>query len=49
MTLGNQLRHEDDDIYGIVSSHPAACLAAAKAFGSKLISHKRACINNPVW
>lgn len=25
---------EDDDIYGLVSSHPAACVAAARAFGS---------------
>ena len=38
MCLLNQLRHDDDDIYGIMSSHPAACLAAAKAFGSKCIS-----------
>lgn len=29
------LKHHDDDIYGIMSSHPAACLAAAKAFASK--------------
>lgn len=36
--LLNQLRHYDDDIYGLMSSHPAACLAAAKAFGSKRIS-----------
>ena len=35
--LLNQLRQYDDDIYGIMSSHPAACLAAAKAFGSKRI------------
>ncbi len=33
--LLNQLRHADDSVYGIMSSHPAACLAAAKAFGSK--------------
>jgi hypothetical protein len=38
MGLLNQLRHEDDDIYGLMSSHPAACLAAAKAFRSKRIS-----------
>ena len=38
MGLLNQLRHDDDDIYGLMSSHPAACLAAAKAFGSKYIS-----------
>lgn len=36
--LLNQLRHDDDDIYSIMSSHPAACLAAAKAFGSKRVS-----------
>ena len=36
MALLNLLRHDDDDIYGIMSSHPAACLAAAKAFGSEL-------------
>lgn len=29
------LRRNTDDVYGIVSSHPAACMAAAKAFGSK--------------
>ncbi len=34
--LLNQLRQDDDAIYGLMSSHPAACLAAAKAFGSKL-------------
>lgn len=33
--LLNHLRNSDDDIYGIMSSHPAACLAAAKAFGSE--------------
>ena len=33
--LLNQLKHEDINIYGIMSSHPAACLAAAKAFGGK--------------
>lgn len=32
--LLNQLIQDGDDIYGIMSSHPAACLAAAKAFGS---------------
>ena len=35
VTLLNQLRQDDDTIYGLMSSHPAACLAAAKAFGSK--------------
>lgn len=31
-----QLRQDRDDIYGLMSSHPAACLAAIKAFGSPL-------------
>ncbi|KAF1938204.1 hypothetical protein EJ02DRAFT_474319 [Clathrospora elynae] len=35
-TLLTQTRQQDDDIYGIMSSHPAACLAAAKAFGHGL-------------
>ncbi|KAK9241986.1 hypothetical protein V1506DRAFT_509881 [Lipomyces tetrasporus] len=34
--LLNQLREDDDDIYGLMSSHPAACMAAAKVFGSKV-------------
>ncbi|KAL2046626.1 hypothetical protein ABVK25_011665 [Lepraria finkii] len=34
--LLNQLRHDNVDIYGLMSSHPAACLAAAKAFGSSI-------------
>ncbi|KAI8635013.1 hypothetical protein F5Y19DRAFT_470064 [Xylariaceae sp. FL1651] len=34
--LLNQLRQDDDSIYGMMSSHPAACLAAAKAFGSNI-------------
>ena len=36
-SLLNQLRQERDDVYGLMSSHPAACLAAAKAYGSKCI------------
>lgn len=32
--LLNALRQDGDDVYGLMSSHPAACLAAAKAFGS---------------
>ena len=32
--LLNLLRNDDDDFCGILSSHPAACLAAFKAFGS---------------
>jgi hypothetical protein len=35
MGLLNELGQDDDDIYGVVSSHAAACLAAAKAFASK--------------
>ncbi|KAB5560316.1 hypothetical protein GE09DRAFT_1173009 [Coniochaeta sp. 2T2.1] len=40
--LLTSLRREGDDIYGIISSHPAACLAATKSFGSELfdrVSH----------
>jgi hypothetical protein len=37
--LLNQLRQDDHAIYGLMSSHPAACLAAAKAFGSTSILH----------
>jgi hypothetical protein len=33
--LLNLLKQNDVDMYGIMSSHPAACLAAAKAFGSR--------------
>jgi len=33
--LLNLLRHHDDDVYGILSSNPAACLAAATAFGRR--------------
>ncbi|KIX03760.1 uncharacterized protein Z518_07313 [Rhinocladiella mackenziei CBS 650.93] len=29
-----QIRQDEDEIYGLMSSHPAACLAAAKAFGN---------------
>jgi hypothetical protein len=38
MGLLNQLRHDDNNIHGLVSSYPAACLAAAKAFRSERIS-----------
>jgi hypothetical protein len=31
--LLSQLKQPDIDLYGLMSSHPAACLAAAKAFG----------------
>ena len=33
--LLNELRQDGCDIYGLVSSHAAACLAAAKAFGGE--------------
>ena len=33
--LLQMLKQDDDAIYGLMSSHPAACLAAAKAYGSK--------------
>jgi len=33
--LLNELRQESDDVYGIMSSHPAAIIAAAKAFAGK--------------
>lgn len=32
--LLTSLRKDEDDVFGIMSSHPAACLTAAKAFGS---------------
>lgn len=35
MGLLNLLRQNDDAIHGLMSSHPATCLAAAKAFGSQ--------------
>ncbi|KAF2191260.1 hypothetical protein K469DRAFT_720250 [Zopfia rhizophila CBS 207.26] len=34
--LLNELKQDGDDVYGVISSHPAACLAAAKAFGSSI-------------
>jgi hypothetical protein len=36
--LLRSLRTDTDQIYGIMSSHPAACLAAAASFGSKYTS-----------
>ncbi|KIW39876.1 uncharacterized protein PV06_08448 [Exophiala oligosperma] len=38
VSLVNFLRQPDDNIYGIMSSHPLACLAAAKAFRSGINS-----------
>ena len=37
--LLRELREDDDKIYGILSSHPAACMAAARAFGGKRSKH----------
>ncbi|KAF2802892.1 uncharacterized protein BDZ99DRAFT_482455 [Mytilinidion resinicola] len=34
--LLNEIKLDGDDAYGIMSSHPAACLAASKAFGSSM-------------
>jgi len=34
--LLNQLKQNDVDLYGLMSSHPAACLASAKAFGDSI-------------
>lgn len=33
--LLRSIRFDTDDMYGIMSSHPAACMAAASSFGSK--------------
>lgn len=33
--LLRSLKMDSDDIFGIMTSHPAACLAAAKSFGGK--------------
>ncbi|OBT55413.1 hypothetical protein VE04_03610 [Pseudogymnoascus sp. 24MN13] len=35
-SLLRSLREERDDIYGIMSSHPGACLAAGKSFGTTI-------------
>jgi len=35
MGLLSQFKQDDVDIYGLMSSYPASCMAAAKAFGSK--------------
>jgi len=34
--LLNEIKLDGDDVYGVMSSHPAACLAASKAFGSSI-------------
>jgi hypothetical protein len=38
-SLLNIIRRNDDEVYGLMSSHPAACLAAVKAFGRKCIRY----------
>ncbi|KAE9964643.1 hypothetical protein EG328_004444 [Venturia inaequalis] len=34
--LLDQINRDGSDIYGVMSSHPAACLAAARAFGNSM-------------
>ncbi|MCJ1422368.1 hypothetical protein MMC29_000248 [Sticta canariensis] len=34
--LLDQINRDGSDIYGVMSSHPAACLAAARAFGNSI-------------
>lgn len=43
--LLNTLRNDEDGIYGIISSHPAACMAAAKSFGSTCICPRSSAVN----
>lgn len=43
--LSNTIRHDEDDIYGIMSSHPAACMAAAKSFGSRCICTRNSVVD----
>lgn len=43
--LLNTIRQDEDDIYGIMSSHPAACMAAAKSCGSKCIYTRNSVVN----
>lgn len=33
-SLLTSLRQDTDDIFGVISSHPFACLAAARSYGS---------------
>jgi len=35
VSLLRELQRDDDDVYGIASSHPAASSAAARAFGGE--------------
>jgi hypothetical protein len=37
--LLNEIKQDGDDAYGVMGSHPAACLAAAKAFGSEITAN----------
>ncbi|KAL1962421.1 hypothetical protein VTN77DRAFT_9692 [Rasamsonia byssochlamydoides] len=34
--LLNELKESEDDVYGLMSSHPAACIAAARVFGNTI-------------
>lgn len=43
--LLNTIRNDEDDIYGIMSSHPAACMAAAKSFGSTCLCPRISVVN----
>ncbi|OCK74578.1 hypothetical protein K432DRAFT_469111 [Lepidopterella palustris CBS 459.81] len=40
--LLNEIKLDGDDVYGVMSSHPAACLAASKAFGNNAESIMKA-------
>ena len=37
-TLLNCLRRDEDTVYGIMSSHPAAIVAVAKALGGEIVA-----------
>lgn len=39
-SLLNEIRRYDDDIFGVMSSHPAACRAAARVSGSECNANK---------
>jgi hypothetical protein len=39
-----KLRKSDDEIFGIMSSHPAACLATSKACAGESVTATRFCV-----
>lgn len=41
--LLHELKQDSDDFYGIASSHPAACLAATRAFGRECATETYYC------